>query len=82
MHATSEFRKEAKRCTEEELKYHVVEMVGVRLYILELPAPKFMDGNFMWSVFEPCSFCFLWIPHDEIAFYAQAAVWLLCHHSY
>ncbi|ORY57476.1 cystathionine gamma-synthase [Pseudomassariella vexata] len=47
-HATSEFRKD-KKLTDDEMKYHVVEIGGVRLYVLELLAAKMMAGIFMWQ---------------------------------
>ncbi|KAF3016194.1 hypothetical protein E8E14_010888 [Neopestalotiopsis sp. 37M] len=47
-HAVSEFRKE-KAVKAEELKYHVVEIDGIRLYLVEFPVQKVMGAIFMWQ---------------------------------
>ncbi|KAI1866491.1 hypothetical protein JX265_007792 [Neoarthrinium moseri] len=47
-HAVSKFRKE-KALTEDEMTYHVVEIDGIRLYLLEFPSPKMMGAIFMWQ---------------------------------
>ncbi|KAI0125666.1 cystathionine gamma-synthase [Xylariales sp. AK1849] len=47
-HAISGFLKD-KALTEDELKYHVVEIDGIRLYLFEFPAAKTMGAIFMWQ---------------------------------
>ncbi|KAK7989098.1 ankyrin repeat domain-containing protein [Apiospora arundinis] len=47
-HAVSEWRKD-KRLKDEDMKYHVVEIAGLRLYVVEFPMSKMMGAIFMWQ---------------------------------
>ncbi|KAK8049660.1 hypothetical protein PG994_011390 [Apiospora phragmitis] len=38
-----------KRLKEEDMKYHVVEIAGLRLYAVEFPMSKMMGAIFMWQ---------------------------------
>ncbi|KAI0404847.1 cystathionine gamma-synthase [Xylaria palmicola] len=47
-HAVSTFRKEEFRLDASELRYHVVEVAGVRLYVVGFPRAKAVAGMFQW----------------------------------
>ncbi|KAK9788985.1 putative Cystathionine gamma-synthase [Seiridium cardinale] len=47
-HAISEFRKD-KAVKAEEMSYHVIEIDGIRLYLVEFPLPRMMGAIFMWQ---------------------------------
>ncbi|KAK8056177.1 cystathionine gamma-synthase [Apiospora rasikravindrae] len=47
-HAVSEWRKDRK-LQEEDMKYHVVEIAGVRLYAVDFHMSKMMGAIFMWQ---------------------------------
>jgi cystathionine gamma-synthase len=64
-HAVSEFRKE-KALKEEEMKYHVADIDGIRLYLVEFPAAKMTGAIFMWQ-------------HAGVGFSTRLGEYLLAH---
>ncbi|KAH6648601.1 cystathionine gamma-synthase [Truncatella angustata] len=47
-HAVSKFRRE-RALKEDEMKYHVIDIDGIRLYLVEYPSAKMMSAIFMWQ---------------------------------
>ncbi|CAJ2501223.1 Uu.00g040760.m01.CDS01 [Anthostomella pinea] len=48
-HATSAHRKDKDRLEANELRYHAVDIHGVRLYLVVFPMAKMMGALFMWQ---------------------------------
>lgn len=48
-HATSQQFRKDQAVAAGDLKYHVVEVAGIRLYLVEFPATKRMAASFMWQ---------------------------------
>ncbi|KAI1166821.1 cystathionine gamma-synthase [Nemania serpens] len=64
-HAVSEFRKK-QRLDDSELRYHVVDLGGVRLYVVAFPQPKAEAAIFQWH-------------HGGLGFSTRMAQALLLH---